>query len=221
MKVAIVSRTIMHRGSNRRCVGGLVEEGGGLRSVRLMDARSGLGSDYWDDRVPFQIGDVWDLDITFDPHASPPQIENALVSALPETPLNRLGPQKLADWLIADSNAKLKSISPNCLWSGGPWHLFGDTQIHYTTNNSCYISADEPPAVSTGFWFPNQDLTLSIQDDKPYFCFPSRYDYGDPRFPYVGERPTVQTLPRRSLLRVSLARELEGRHYLMLSGWYF
>lgn len=221
MKVVIVARTVMYRGSGRRCIGGLVAEGEGLRSVRLMDARSGIGSDYWDDSVPFHIGDVWDLDMAFDPNASPPQIENALVSAIPDQSLQRSSPQKLQAWLTANNNAKLRAISPACLWSGGPWHLFGDAKIHYTSNNSCWVSPDDLPAVSTGFWFPSQDLRLSIQGDKEYYCFPSRYDYGDPRLPYVGERPTVETLPRGSLLRVSLAREWEGRHYLMLSGWYF
>jgi len=136
MKVVIVARTVMSRGSGRRCIGGLVAEGEGLRSVRLMDARSGFRPDYWDDSVPFQIGDVWDLDMAFDPNASPPQIENALVSATPDQPLRQVSPQKLGTWLTANNNAKLRAISPPCLWSGGPWRLFGDAKIHYTNKRT-------------------------------------------------------------------------------------
>lgn len=104
-----------------------------------------------------------------------------------------------------------------------------DKSLKFTTHGKGYINSSKVPQQSVSFWIADKDLIKYIDSDGKV-----RYKYqpDDPWSPeiqikYVGLQPTEDTIPKGTLLRVSLARwwapdntEIEKRCYLQLSGWY-
>ena len=199
MKVVIVGRTRMS--GSARCIGGLAEDG---TSLRLM-----LKSGQWDDTSPLHIGSVWDLHFEKHPHILPPHVEDVIVSKG-----EKVGEiENLRDFIVANAS----------VWRGGIDAIF-DGKLGFTGAGNGYVNELRgSPAVSTGFWIPDRDLTLRT-DGK-------HYDY--PRFwqkrglSYVGEPAAANSIRAGTLVRVSLARwwkpedvDIEVRCYAQLSGWY-
>jgi hypothetical protein len=105
---------------------------------------------------------------------------------------------------------------------GHPSKLFDGT-IRFTGEGSGYISDRAGvPGHSVAFWAP--DMDLAFQAHEGYYYFGEGQDIA--RFKYVGFATPVETIPARTLVRVSLARwwapdeEGEERCYCQLSGWF-
>jgi hypothetical protein len=118
----------------------------------------------------------------------------------------------------------LQRIRP---WRGNPKILFDGT-FRFTWNRSGYISKQvQLPPCSTGFWIPDQPLSLDRQSDKIYYRYTK--NHFNCRLKYVGTDPIQDVIPAETLTRVSLARwwhpddisDFEDRCYLQLSGWYY
>ena len=85
MKTLIVART---KAGKQRCIGGIAVGTNGYRSVRLMnpdnffretDEQKHRGGGFWSKKhVPFQIGDIWDLEIEERKDIKPPHVEDVV-----------------------------------------------------------------------------------------------------------------------------------------------
>lgn len=197
MNVLIVSKTKMSGAS--RCIGGLMQDG---RSVRLMKPNG-----QWDTGSNFDIGDIWDIDVTSVGGLVHPHTEDVTV-----TKRVFVGQQQ-------DMVAHLLSrIAP---WRGGIDQVFGGW-LGFTGSGNGYIShAKGVPNHSTWFWVPDNDLTL--RDDGKHYDYP-----GHKGMSYVGEPKAIPVIQAGTLVRLSLARwwrpqdieDMEERCYLQLSGWF-
>lgn len=198
MNVLIVARTRM--GDNRRCIGGVAENG---RSVRLL-TRNG---ENFDTHSAFQVGGVWALDLRRPASVVKPHVEDMLV-------FNQ-------QFINSQSNLGAHLLERVAVWRGSICQLF-DGLVQYTASNNGYVCERVGvPDRSTGFWIPDEDLYLRA-DGK-------HYDYQYQGLSYVGEDATRGTIPADTLVRVSLARwwkpegadiDFEERCYLQLSSWY-
>jgi hypothetical protein len=202
MNVLIVGRTKM--GGASRCIGGLAQDG---RSIRLLTDTGGN----WDNSAPFQVGQIWDVKFRSAASPTPPHTEDVLVSRY-----EPVGDQP---------NLRAHLLGCVAPWRGGIHQVFNG-MLDYTVNNNGYVCQRRGvPPQSTGFWVPDQ--ALSLRGDGKH------YDYRGPHqthgLSYVGEPPPPPKLAAGVLLRVSLARwwrpddaepEFEERCYLQLSGWF-
>ena len=198
MKVLIVSKTRMQ---NAVCVGGLdISTNENLRLLNPSGSNQPLNT-------KFDVGQIWDIVYELAP-VKPPHMEDVIVYQE-----DYVGRQPdMRDFL-------LQRVQP---WYGEPKQLYdGLLQVR---NGSGYIAEQTGiPRASVGFWVPDKALTLSSNDKGKLY-----YSDGGNRliFPYVGFADTVQTVPAKSLVRVSLARWWapqqvgEKRCYVQLSGWY-
>lgn len=204
MKVLIVSKTRM---GPYLCVGGLTETS---QSVRLLQPN---GQNQPLD-TPFNVGDVWDVNIEPLDDCVPPHVEDVRT-----TPVKRL--RQVADI----RTSILRHVTS---WSGDLSVAY-DGLLRFTSSGAGYIAEwGGIPRMSTGFWVADADL-VCILDPK------IKYRYFNPRsrreviIPYVGVANWVERIPTGTLIRLSLARwwrpddadpSLEERCYLQLSGWY-
>lgn len=143
------------------------------------------------------------------PNCLPPHVEDVLVSD--------------AKFLRQEQNLReylLRRVRP---WKGPPSVLY-DRLVRFTQNGSGYICDRVGiPAMSTGFWIPDQPLNRADDGDKVYYSYDAERRF---RFRYVGTGEPLPQISTNSLLRVSLARwwrrtpEFENRCYLQLSGWF-
>src|ERR1700691_2135210 len=129
--VLIVARTKMY--GARVCVGALSDQG---ENLRLMNGNceSDIAS-----RVPFRIGEWWEIDC--DPCGAriPPHLEDVSV-----TNAAKVGEQaNLSDYLLTVTNP-----------CRGPIQMLFDGKIQFTRNGGGYISSANVPAGATGFWIP-------------------------------------------------------------------
>lgn len=208
MKVLIVSKTHMKTGV---CVGGITPEG---RFVRLLDS---FGHNQPND-CPFKIKELYEITFKEKQSLIPPHTEDILVENFKF--LGRLKDHiRMIDYIT--------SIKAN-ICKGNIDNLF-DKSLNFTTNGNGYINSSKVPQQSVSFWIADKDLIKYIDSDENV-----RYKYqpDDPWSPeiqikYVGLQPIEDTIPKGTLLRVSLARwwapdniEIEKRCYLQLSGWY-
>lgn len=206
MRVAIVGKTHM---GNAICVGGLATTSEhSVRSVRLLKP-GGLNQP---PETPYEIGEVWDLDYCDSPDIVPPHIEDVIVRE--RARVGRI--RDLRSWLM-------KVVQP---WEGWPDKLY-DGLVHATSSGSGYVSRRTGvPMMSTGFWTPDRALTRSTENDRTRYRYPS--EVGVRCLTYVGVAESIERIPSRTLLRVSLARwwrpddapDMEERCYLQLSGWF-
>lgn len=198
MKVLIVSKTHMQKAV---CVGGLnLNTNENIRLLTLSGSNQPLNT-------RFDVGQIWEMVYQLAP-VKPPHIEDVIVYQE-----DYVGQQpNLRDFL-------LQRVRP---WQGGPSQLYdGLLQVK---NGRGYISERTGiPQISVGFWIPGNALVLrSSNTGKPYYS----YEGDILSLPYVGFADTVQTIPAKSLVRISLARwwapqdTNEKRCYVQLSGWY-
>jgi hypothetical protein len=204
MDVLILSKTHMNNG--KCCVGGIT---GGGRYVRLLTPTS----ENQPENTDFETRQVWEIEFTERPNMKPPHIEDVLVDS-------KKLKGSLKDEITILEFIKKRKIE---IWEGSPEVLFNG-KIKWTKNGSGYINDEDVSENSVGFWISDKDLTKSIYYDKP------RYSYhgsnGWRSLPYVGFDETIESIPKGTLLRVSLARwwdtkgTTELRCPLQLSGWY-
>lgn len=201
MQVLIVGRTRMGDG---RCIGGWTDE---LGSVRLLPELNSA----WSASAPFQIGDVWDMELSRISQPRPPHVEDVIVRGS----FSHRG-------VIEELGSAIRAHLP--VWEGACQVLF-DGCVRYTGAGNGYISSSRIPRCSTGFWIPDRDLVLRADG--------RHYDYvdvfGQKRgLAYVGEAAPLAFISAGTLTRVSLARwwrpdgveDLGERCYLQLSGWF-
>lgn len=206
MNVLIVSKTRMHRGTV--CVGGLLLSAP-LTSVRLLEANG----TYPPANTSYQIGQVWDIQYTPSANLVPPHTENI----------------KVIQKILTQPNSQilpflLKNVA---IWRGGPDTLF-DGKFGVTGAGKGYVAHSIGlPAMSTGYWIPDQPLTLTNLQ-KPEYLYQGLTS-GPSLLPYVGLATPIDPIPAGTLVRVSLAKwwrprgatpDAEERCYFQLSGWY-
>lgn len=208
-RVLIVAKTRM--GSAAACVGGLTRDTN--KSIRLLRP-NGSNQPF---NTNFDAGQVWELELHQPSEVTPPHIEDVLVTNeryVGQSPNLR--------------NTLLQRVQP---WQGGPKELFDGLLMF--ENTSGYISrAGGIPKCSTGYWIPDDQLTLIYRNNKPYYQIKHEVALGHKNYKvilsisYVGFAEPIQQIPADTLVRVSLARwwipsgVQEERCYLQLSGWY-
>ena len=178
-RVLIVSRTLMHAGI---CVGGFSVEG--RQNVRLLPPSGGHSHPA---SAPYQIGQVWEMELRKPAEVVPPHVEDMLVVRAERTSeIN-----DMEDWL--SHNAIV--IAGDCS------ALFGGL-LHASHAGSVYIGEVAVPQFSVGFWRPLADLRYDPTRRKYQTAFGVR----EVAIAYVGEAPASPVIPAGSLVRVSLAR---------------
>lgn len=200
--VLIVAKTHVLQNA---CVGGLVLETN--KSVRLMTARG----DYQPSNTPFEVGQIWDLALQAIAKIVPPHIEDVGIVE-----------KKFIHQQPALRETLLQRVQP---WQGGLHKLFDGLLV--TNYTSAYINrAKGLPTSSTGYWLPDNVLTLTYRKGKPYYGIAYAGSRRALYIPYVGYSEPVYQIRPGTLVRVSLARWWvpadvdEERCYLQLSGWY-
>lgn len=208
-RVLIVAKTRMKSGL---CVSGLVRRT--HKHIRMIPV--GRFNHPFD--TPFEIGQVWDIEYQEIADAAPPHTEDVIITQ-----------QQYVGQMNNLRDIILQRVQP---WRGEPRDLFDRTLIY--GGKSCYVAASKIPHVSTGYWLPQDDLTLSYANGRGRPSYKTEYSRqlsellgaSTLYIPYVGLVDPIARIPANTLLRVSLARwwmpdgaEEEGC-YLQLSGWY-
>jgi len=206
-EIIIVSKTKMQ--NNKVCIGGVTNDG---LLVRLLDKN---GANHLD-TVDFEIAQVYDIEFGKRENLVAPHVEDILVKSkkLKET-------NSIILWLIAK---KVK------IWRGSVNELF-DGKLKWDVNKGRsknflkgYISIDNLPINSVGFWISDRDLYLQSNYGKDKYNYSSNDNVF--QIPYVGVDSPINKIPKGTIIRVSLARwwsknnETEERCYLQLSGFY-
>lgn len=205
MEILITSKT--HKGQ-AACVGGLILKDN--RMVRLLNP--GNWDQYGD--TDLNVGDVWEIQFTDRKDIEPPHIEDIIIQD--RKFVRNIG--NITEYLL-NCGVTIHHGPPNKLFEGC---------LGWTKKGSGYVgNRDNLPSNSVGFWVSDKDLTLD-NDGK-------HYNYGTSNFllprakrlSYVGFEPTIQIIPKGTLIRVSLARwwkpddsDMDECCYLQLSGWY-
>ncbi len=202
MKVLIVAKT---RRGGGACVGAITEKG---QSVRLMAAdaatnqRAGL---------EYEVGEVWEIEATPDPHLVPPHVENVIV--------HRAQRLKRSDHLERAIHRYMPPVR------GGPEELF-EGRLQRLPGGTLYIAERTGlPGRSTMFWVADHPLELDCEGKRIHYRYPG--PEGGSRLTFVGFQEPLPEIPAGTLLRVSLAHwwrpkdrpEEELRCHLQLSGW--
>ncbi len=209
-KVLVVAKT--HMGQGKACIGGL-----SLRTcenVRLL-----LPGDHnHPAATPFDVGQVWNLELRKVRNSRPPHVEDMVVHA-----------QNYAHSLPSLRDTLLQHIQP---WHGGLTQLFdGCLQ---SDGDKVFISRNGGiPSCSTGYWLTTLPLIRRASAfNKTYYTIQSVVhrgaDYYRATFAiaYVGFAEPLAEIPANTLVRVSMCRWFkreeysEERCYLQISGWY-
>ena len=199
-EVLIVART---RYSDRLCIGGLRLDSN--VNVRLMTE---LGA-YQPAASPLKLGDVFDVEMLAAPTIEQPHIEDVRVARV--------------RFVRHEPNARAVLESRVEVVRGGPASLF-QGKLAYTSTGRPYIGRTDLPKGSVAFWETDFELIWDIASRKYVY---ERPNHGHVTFSYAGEAEPTTTIPRSSLVRISLARwykegePAEGqRCYTQVSGWY-
>ena len=203
MKVLIVAKTRMGSGA---CIGGITQEGESVRLISAgIDAHDGGGLEY-------EVGDVWEIEATPAPDNIPPHVENIIVH----------GKRRLSS--LSNPIDDIEKFMPPK--SGGPAELYeGLTQS--TLKGSLYITqCGGLPPYSTTFWRADQPLVLDTTGKRVRYRYSTKD--GGRTLTFVGFQEPLRTIPKETLLRVSLAHPwrpedgtiAEYRCYVQLSGWF-
>ncbi len=211
MRAVIVAKTHMNR---MACVGAL--ELGTNKGIRLL--QSNCSNQPGD--TEFDVGQIWDLDYRPRPDVRPPHVEDVLVYKK-----QQVGEEPHLRAFL------LERVQP---WRGAPKQTF-EGLVRPTYEGSGYINEIMGvPSMSTGFWIPDQPLTLTTgSENRLYYEYHGTFNRKpakthEVRFlRYVGYAPPANYVPGGTLVRLSLARwwrqegsELEERCYLQMSGFY-
>lgn len=186
------------------CIGGLTSD---AVNVRLVSPEGPHRDD-----SPFQVGSIWDMELTPVLVTQPPHVEDHVISRC-----RQVGQVQRPGRLI------LGRVRP---WQGGPEVLF-DGALRCRPSGRAYVGSDHIPAGSVGFWIPDRRLQLMRTGER------ARYEYRTSSgtaavFGYVGCEEPAPTIPAGSLVRVSLARwwrppdqpEANEVCYAQVSGWF-
>lgn len=203
MKVVIVAKTRMGAGA---CIGALTFDG---RSLRLIAADQSTNEQF---NLEYEIGDVWDVDCTPDPHLLPPHVENVIVYNKRKLP---------------PLDGVLPFIQIHLPPRAGGLDVLYDGLTQATKAGALYIAARSGvPAYSTLFWQPDQPLRRDDDAKRVRYRYPA--PDGGRTLTFVGFQEPLAEIPAGAVLRVSLAHwwrpaELpdgELRCYVQLSGWF-
>lgn len=207
MRVVIVSKTKMHGGI---CIGGIIEAT--VFPVRIIPP--GCANNPLD--TPFNIGEIWELDLKPRANLTPPHVEDHDFTS--KAKVGEVA--DLKNWILGE-------VAP---WRGGPEALFGGA-LKFRPGYSAYVPiSDKTVRNSTGFWLLPYALDYAPFEDgartKP------KYRLAGPTplvVPCVGVALSISNVPGGSLVRVSLAHpwtaasappDEDKRLSLQLSGWY-
>lgn len=168
--------------------------------------------------TPYQIGDIWEMDIKKRLNLKAPHLEDCDV----------LKRKKIGS--VPDLNGWLRNVTAP--WNGEPSNLF-DGAIKFRSSGSAYVSeSGSLPSCSTGFWIVPRILEYCPFIDDQSIEHPRYVLSGSERLvlPYVGFDPPLKAIDARTLVRLSLSRawtnapehlkEERDRHSVQLSGWY-
>lgn len=190
--------------SSAVCVGGVLADG---RFVRLLDSNSNNQSI----NTKLEVGEVYTINFEERKSVTPPHVEDILVDSFKyKFTFNSIN--DMVNYLIDKLEIPV--------WEGSCDVLF-DYKILWTLGGSGYISEENVPSHSVGFWKSDRDLTRRDFNDKVRYSYPIRWR----NIPFVGFQEPLDVIPMGTLIRVSLARWWspdgeEERCYLQLSGWY-
>lgn len=185
------------------CIGGLTRDT--LRNVRLLPSESGHSQPV---DAPYQIGDVWEMELGDRVAIRPPHVEDMIVRGG-----RRIAPQTGLDvWLQRFGRPVV-----------GPVSALFDGCLRLTATGTAYVGAASIPAGSVAFWRPVDDLPLGgLAGDR--YQVPWRD--GCISVKYVGVQPPLPVIKAGTLVRVSLSRWFQPgpgapeRCWLQISGWY-
>lgn len=204
MRIAIVAKTYMR--GERVCVGGAETESGEL--IRLLPP----GGGNWPQNVAFQIGEVWEADVSRVRQLQPPHVENHIVRNQ-----QRVGHQgDLRGWILNQCN----------IWRGDRNSIFDGCLSYWASGKGFVEAGPRIPAHSVGFWILPFDIECH---DATYFRVRNGLLPNARRFAvkYVGLANPMSRLSAGTLVRLSLARwfafpddPMTQRCWLQLSGWY-
>lgn len=201
MEVLIVAKTHM---KNAYCVGSY--DLTNKRNIRLLTSS--------EENQPldtkFNIGQIWDIEYVERSNIIKPHIEDVLI-------------QKATFLRNIDNMYEFLTKNVN-IWKGSPEAIFNN-KINFPIGKSGFLEQKNSDLEqSVGFWMPNQDVELTILSDKKHYLYFGEQVYS---FPFVGTINKIETIPKDSILRVSLTRwwspnptKIEKRCYCQLSGWY-
>ena len=202
MEVLIVAKTHM---KNAFCVGAYDIKN--KKNVRLLTK----DEDNQPLNTKFNIGQIWDIDYKNRSNIINPHVEDVLVQRCEF--LENV--ENLSEFLT--NNVPIWKGGPSCLFEGKINFPLGRTSGFLEKKNSDLTQ-------SVGFWVSDNDLELTILDDKKHYLY---FGVDQPySFPFVGAMDRVETIPKGTILRVSLSRwwspsnNLPRACYCQLSGWY-
>jgi hypothetical protein len=201
MEVLIVAKTHM---KNAYCIGSY--DITNRKNIRLLTAN--------EDNQPldtkFNIGQIWELEYIERPNIIKPHVEDILVKKA--TYIRNVN--NMYDFLTQNVN----------IWQGSPETIFNG-KISFPIGKSGFLEQKNSSLdQSVGFWMPDNDIELTILEDKKHYLYFGQQVYS---FPFVGTIGKVETISKGSILRVSLTRwwspntqTIEKRCYCQLSGWF-
>ena len=201
MKVLIVAKTHM---KNAFCIGSY--DLTNKKNVRLLtSAEENQPLD-----TKFNIGQVWEIDYISRPNIIKPHVEDVLVQ--------RASFVKEIDDMYG---FLLQNVN---IWKGNPEVIFNG-KISFPMGGSGYLEQKfSDLSQSVGFWIPDDDIELTILDNKKHYLYFGQQVY---YFPFVGSINKIDKISKGTILRVSLTRwwspnldKIPKRCYCQLSGWF-
>lgn len=204
MKVLIVAKTRMGSGA---CIGGIAENG---RSARLIAPDASFNNQF---NKEYNVGEIWDIEFTPDPHIIPPHTENLIVQ---RKQLLASQEQNIADFIVQHMPPK----------TGGLERLY-DGLVQMSPSGPLYIAKQSGvPSYSTLFWRADRPLLRDTTSKRIRYRYPT--ETGGHTLTFVGFQEPIAEIPAGTLLRISLAHwwqppddpTIEPRCYLQLSGWF-
>lgn len=203
-EVLIVSKTKLGNGA---CVGGILKKlDGSYLSVRLLPPYS-----YNNPKDKFNIGEVWEMDVTRKNGRIPPHLEDIVYT----NEIRKGGIQNLP-----------KFIRDNLTVFQGALSTLYDGYLRLSGSSKGYIARDiGVPNYSTLFWEADMPLLYQEPWSKPHYHYVSWPE--SCLIPYKGFKEPIQEINAGTIVRISLARwhpndapQEEQKCWLQVSGWY-
>ena len=201
MEVLIVAKTHMNKGS---CVGAYSFDK--AENYRLLTDTGGK----LPENIEYEVGDIWEISFERRLDITKPHVEDVLV--------------KTKKFVRRQTGLESFLMQTVPIWEGNPHNIFQGKAL-FPHAQSCYIeNRNDLPSQSVGFWLPDRNLELTILPDRRHYFY-----FGEDEvcvFPYVGYRSTIETIPKSTIVRVSLTRwwspnsGISKKCYCQISGWY-